>query len=93
MLPPVHVMAGTMPCHGHSRLSHLNRHKPPLDDTHLSGGPLQVVDLVKPTVFYAEMIEPCAGDSKGISASDRLEGAWLWWPPTLHLKKALRAEL
>jgi hypothetical protein len=39
-----------------------------------------VVDLVKPTVFfsffsvYAEMVEPCAGDNEGTSASERLDG-------------------
>ena len=63
-----------MPCRGRSRLSRLNRHKPPPDDTHLFEQQLQVVDLVKPTVFYAEMVEPCAGDNEGTSASERLDG-------------------
>ena len=74
LLPPVHVMAGTMPCRGRSRLSRLNRHKPPPDDTHLFEQQLRVVELVKPTVFYAEMVEPCAGDNEGTSASERLDG-------------------
>ena len=70
-LGPVHVMAGTMPCTERSKLWQLNKNKPPPSTTHLFNLQLEVVKLVKPTVFYAEMTPPCSNSSKAVK--ERLE--------------------
>ena len=65
LLPPIHVISGTMPCRGRSRLARLNREKTPPSDTHLFNLQLELVAKIKPTVFFAEMVSPSVHDNEG----------------------------
>ena len=68
-LPPIHVMSGTMPCRGRSRLARLNRNKTPPPDDHLFYRQLDVVEAIQPTLFYAEMVPPSRHDNEGTAMS------------------------